>query len=104
MDLVTLDQAKAQIRVFGTAEDDDLYQRLADAESIVLDYLKDGADEDWTEETVPGPVRAAILRQFAHLYQFRGDHPDDRGVTANDDGLAPGVKGLLMRLRDPALA
>jgi hypothetical protein len=104
MDLVTLDQAKAQIRVTSTDEDGDIEMKLADAEAIVLDYLKDRADDTWTDETVPGPVRAAILRQFAALYQFRGDHPDDQGVTADNDGLAAGVKGLLMRMRDPAVA
>jgi hypothetical protein len=97
-----LEQAKAQIKVTSTADDADIALKLADAEAIILDYLKSQADASWTEETVPGPVRAAILRQFADLYRFRGDHPSD--ARTNGEDLAPGVTMLLRRLRDPALA
>ena len=99
--LVTLVQAKAQLRVTSTHEDADITVKAGDATAIIIDYLK-RSDHGWTVDTVPGHVREAILLQLTWIWTHRGDEqmPD---LSAHD-GLAPGVKGVLMRQRDPALA
>ena len=65
---------------------------------MILDYLKHGADPDWTAETLPLPVRAGMLLMLTHLYEHRGDHMEP------DDNLWSAIGRLLARFRDPALA
>jgi hypothetical protein len=112
-DLVTLDDAKAHIRVIDSTQDQDLELKLAQATEIVLDYVNQRREATadvgdwaaivaaWTDETVPAQVQAAILKQFAYLWRFRGD---DENPPALENGLAPGVAALLARFRDPAIA
>lgn len=99
--LVTLDQAKRQLRIRHSEADIDIEDKLQEAEDIVMRYLNGADDPEWDQDTVPGAVRAAILRQTAHLFRFRGDAqmPD-----LDDDGLAPGVKRLLVPYRTPTIA
>lgn len=52
----------------------------------------------WTDVTVPGPIRSAILLMLTHLYERRGE---DMGT---DERLWQAIERLLMRSRDPALA
>lgn len=99
--LVGLDQAKRQLRVTHDEDDLDILEKLAEAEDIILVYLKAQADETWTDDTVPGAVKAAILKQTVFLWRFRGD--DEGRQDIDDHGLAPGVRALLSFYRDPAL-
>lgn len=110
--LVTLKQAKDHIgetSVVGSSRDEDLLDKLAAAQAVVLDYCNTTAYwraivETWTETTVPVFVKQAILIQFAEFWRFRGD--DIAGQTplreAGHD-LSPVVEALLRRTRDPVV-
>jgi hypothetical protein len=113
VELVTLDQAKAHLKLplDLTAEDDDLNLKLLIAHEVVMDYLTQRLeDEDtvgdweaevdaWTAGTAPKRVLGAILDQFAQLYRYRGDEP---GLDPN--AISPGAASLLKRFRDPAVS
>lgn len=102
---VTLAQAAAHLRqpeLLGTGTpadvNPDLALKLAQAESIILDYLKDLAPD-------PSPIiNAAILLQLAELWRFRGDDLDGLRQPQTSGDLSPTITNLLRRLRDPALA
>lgn len=116
--LVTLVQVKRHLRLpeaFDSPlspEDEDLHAKLDQATELVLEYIARRASETawadtiaaWTESTVPRVVQAAILRQTAEFYRFRGDDPANETPVVNMGYLAPGVATLLHRLRDPVLA
>lgn len=96
--LITLAQAKAQLRMLDGEDDRDseIVLKMEEASDIIVGYLKN-ADHGWTDRTVPGHVRAAILLVFTNLWHHRGD--DD-----GSDPISPAVVSLLMRDRDPAIA
>lgn len=98
--LITLDEAKTHLHVpfEGTAHDVDITAKVEQAQDVILDYLKHGADPAWTAETLPRPVRAAMLLMLTHLYEHRGDDMDP------DEPLWMAIGRLLARFRDPALA
>jgi hypothetical protein len=100
MALITLEQAKAHLRVVSVDEDDDIDRKIEQAGAIVLDYLKGQAVSGWNDGsvTVPRVVEAATLVMLTHLYENRGDD-----MTADEDAWKA-VERLLMRFRDPALA
>jgi hypothetical protein len=96
--LVTLQQAKDQVRVYGFADDDSqLLLKAEQASDIVVDYIK-RPDHGWTDRTCPGHVRSAVLLVLGNLFGTRGDD----AKTA--EPLSQPVKDLLWRERDPALA
>ena len=93
MPLVSLDTLRFRGKIDYT--DAQLAVLLDDAEATVIDYLK-RPDHGWTEETVPGEVRAAVVRvAVLMLDQTTSDKP----VQFIDEG----VVALLERHRDPAL-
>lgn len=96
--LITLTQAKHQLHMQEDENDRDsqILLKMQEASDIVVGYLKN-PDHGWTDRTVPGRVRAAILLVFTHLWHHRGD--DD-----GSDPISPAVVSLLMRDRDPAIA
>ena len=98
--LVTLAQLKDALRITHPFADPELQRTLDDAEDVIRTVLKTKNDPLWTTDTVPGAIRAAILRQAVFLASDRGDR--DSTITA--DGLAPFVEGLLVPYRDPAVA
>ena len=110
VEIVTVDQLKVHLRLTGTTEhDDDLTMKLEEAHALVLDYVRRPADADftatmldWTEDTAPKAIRAAIFRQAADLFRFRGDDPDDRNV--NGHFLSPRVQQLLNLYREHVIA
>lgn len=110
MSLITIDQAKAHLRIDTAsgspvdAADADLLLKMAAAEDIVLDYLKVPASSPplWDETTVPPLVQAAVLMQLGELYRFRGDDVEAPAHTPGD--LSPVITNILRRYRDPALA
>lgn len=101
MALVSLADAKSHLRIDDDDQDAFLSAQLENAEGIVIDYLKDRADETWDENTVPGQVRASVLLVLGALWENReGVGPDAPDL----DPISPAVRSLLMRSRDPALA
>lgn len=110
MSLVSIDQAKAHLRIDtdslipSDAADADLLLKIDAAEGIILDYLKIPvtSPEYWDSSTVPPMVQAAILLQLGELYRFRGDDVEHGPQTTGD--LSPIVTNILRRYRDPALA
>ena len=93
MPLVSLETLRFRGKV--DYADAEMARLLADAEATVIDYLK-RPDHDWTGETLPGEVRAAIVRvAVLMLDQTTSEKP----VQFIDEG----VVALLERHRDPAL-
>lgn len=76
MAAVTLDEAKAHLRVVGDAEDGDIQIKLDAAEQHAANFIKrtipwtDGATPP-VEVPVPAPVKAAILLILGGLYESR---------------------------------
>ncbi len=106
MSLVSLEDAAVQLELPPSITDpslnDPLLPRLQEAlarsEAIIIDYLKK-PDHDWTEDTVPGPVSAAIILLLRDLWG------DTMGTPAADFIHPDGpIARLLVRHRDPALA
>jgi hypothetical protein len=108
--LITLDEAKAELRVTHTEEDAVIQRKMEEAEALVLDYLKMGTspftpETPWDATTVPPVIRAAILMTLVDLDRHRGD--DDPAPDKIDEGDAwPSlrIKGMLRRWRDPTYA
>lgn len=96
--LITLEEAKDHLHITTAAHDADITAKLRQAQDVILDYLKHGADPAWTAETLPLPVRAGMLLVLTHLYEDRGDD------MARDEDLWLALGRLLARFRDPALA
>ncbi len=106
-ELVSIADAAIHLRIDGYADDGwdatdqgkDVQSKLDQAEAIVLNYLKkDDNPEEWTEETVPGSIRAAILITLSDLFEHRAGSADD------DVFLSSAVRALIHRYRDPAMA
>ena len=117
-DLVTLDQVIAHLKLSTdfaeTDQGDDLQAKLEAAHVICLEYVKQRridddatwatAVDEWTDETAPKPVLAAILMMTADLFRNRGDEEPD-SMPKQDDGRLPfKVRMLLDRYRDPTVA
>lgn len=104
--LVTLDEAKAHLRVDGDDEDTLIVLYLEMATDVVLNYVTQ-AEDDWTdsagENPAPGVIRIAILLALGGIYQRRGGTSDSTSAVL-DYYLSDPVKNLLARYRDPALA
>jgi len=93
-DLVTLDQAKAQLRITDTDSDTELAAMVTSASAIIVGYLKTDTAAAYTVDTVPAHVRTAVLLVLASLYEDREGANDPVGLA---------VQSILMRDRDPAL-
>lgn len=116
--LVTLMEAKRHLRLPEaidsplSAHDEDLQAKVDQATELVTGYVTHLLTDltwpatvaAWDVSTAPQVVRAAILRQTAELYRFRGDDPEGEQPVTDGGYLAPGVRTLLHRLRDPTLA
>lgn len=101
-DLVTLEEAKLQLRI--TWDDEDLYVQLVldAAEAAVLDYIK--KNWGWTASSVPKGVKLAILVLMTTYFEpFRdGDNFDNATVAFGYP--PPAVTSLLHRYRTPGIA
>jgi hypothetical protein len=102
VEIITLVQAKAHLRVTTSGSDVNIAMKVAQANSIVMDYLKLSAlPSDWDSVgsptgEIPPLVQAAALLIVAELYQ--------NSAASDADLLSEGVRSLLRRYRDPALA
>lgn len=97
--LISTDAARRHLRLSAsdmTVADTaaDVADKAKDATGIIIDYLK-RPDHGWTVETVPFPVKAAILLVLTALFEDR---------EGQQDPISDAVKSLLARLRDPAVA
>lgn len=90
--LVTLAEAKSHLRVLNSDQDTDIGMKAEAASDIVTDYIK-RPDHEWTDADAPALIKAAILLVLGDLFN------DREGA-----GLSEGVKAILHRYRDPALA
>lgn len=93
MSLVSLDTLRFRGKI--DFLDIELQKLADDATGTVIDYIK-RPDHGWTQETVPGEVRAAIIRVAVLMYD---QTTSDKPVQFIDEG----VVALLERHRDPAL-
>jgi hypothetical protein len=110
--LLTLDVAKQHLRVDHTDDDADIQRKIEQASDIVLDYIKktvgtvdpeDPSIVDWTSDTAPGPVRAAVELMLSKLYDDRNAGREDNPNVAMGY-LTPAITAILHRFRDPAVA
>lgn len=97
--LITTDAARRQLRLTQSDLDvadvaADVAEKAVDATGIVIDYLK-RPEHGWTTDTVPQPVRSAILLVLTTIYEYRGGEVEP---------INEAVKSILARMRDPALA
>lgn len=117
MTIVTFDEFRDHLGLTGNPPNTaDLTMKLEQAHAIVMDYLADTTDEDWTarldswdveggspHEVAPLAVHAAILFQAAELARFRGD--DLEMVAPDTPGdLSPHITRMLYRLRRKVFA
>lgn len=103
-DIVYLEEAVQRLRLSSVSDVPDLQTLIDHATAVVMDYCNSTAywraiTATWTDTTVPAVVKEAILKQVAYLNQNRGDE-----AKTDDDGLAPGIRWLLTRYRDPVVA
>lgn len=111
MRLITLEQAKAHLRVTHTAEDTAITEMIEEASDAIVNYLKSSADafldtsENVIEVAVPHVVRRACKVQVEDFFRNRGGKQEATVPADHGYGyLAPAVVALLYPLRDPALA
>jgi hypothetical protein len=113
-DLVTVEQVNKALRLdldmdvsgddSDTSRVEDIEAKIEQATDIVLDYLKlDPEYVEWTAETVPGRVSAAIIMVVDCLLDDTPEKLDRLGGLSGGDIHNP-IVALLYRLRDPALA
>lgn len=110
--LITLDGAKAHLRVDSTDDDADITSKIDQATDIIMNYIKktfgtvtpdDPSIVDWDENTVPGTIKAAVEIRLSILYDDRGSATLDNPNVAMGY-LTPAETALLHRWRDPAIA
>jgi hypothetical protein len=105
MALVSLSNAKAHLNVQMDSHDDDMdvQQKADQATALVLERCNGTAywreiTPDWTIETVPAPVQAAVLTMLGHLWRNRGDSKDDTSQAYRE------VDRQLSGHKDPIIA
>jgi hypothetical protein len=96
--LVTLEQAKAHLRVTDDDSNDEIGLKATLASEIVLNYVTHADKDEWTDSSVPGSVQASVFLVLTDLWDHRGGGDDEEVF------LSSAVKSLLRRYRDPPLA
>jgi uncharacterized phage protein (predicted DNA packaging) len=99
---VTLDQVKAHLRINSTAEDDVVQDYADQAEEKIVTWCTTPV-VTWTPTTVPKVVVAAILKQAAEFYRFRGDEPQSAPRQTGEE-LSVEVRELLRAYHQPGIA
>jgi len=118
MALVTLEEARRQVRVLIGEHDEDLQHFMRTAEEIVIDLVKqrrvDG--EAWAAEVASWDINAsppvappfrvvqAVLMLTGYYFRYRGDDLANEQPKQEYGEVMRAVTNLLYRLRDPALA
>jgi hypothetical protein len=103
--LVSLAELKDHLRITDALHDADATAKSEAAQAAVLAYLTAAADPAWTPDSVPKPVKHAILILTTHFYEHRGDdmNPSPSGSTPDAD-VWDAITRLLAMYRDPTLA
>ena len=102
IELVTLDEAQAHLRIDNLDDISDLLGKIWAASIIVINHL--GVDEDYYADSngkqdPPYQVKAATLLLLGELFKNR------EGEGNYEDGRLPApVRALLGPLRDPVMA
>lgn len=94
--IVTLDIMQEEIGRLDDYHAALISRKITDAEAIVIDYIKAESDAYENDDEVndfPQVIAAAVIQVCKNLYE----RPDE-------DPISEGVKNLLYRQRDPALA
>ena len=104
--LVTLEEAKLQLRRDDTADDALIGRLILAASAIVLNHIKvDVPDEDspdtrifqmFGQDTVPEDVSQSVMLALSDLYENR--------EAGNANPLSSAVEAILFARRDPTLA
>lgn len=100
--LVTLQQAKRQLRVTWDDEDDHIQLVLDAAEDAVLNYIK--KDFGWTGSNCPPSVKLAILVVLSTYHDSYRDGDNMDANTVAMGYLPQAATSLLHRFRKPAMA
>lgn len=112
MMLITIEQAKAQVRVVHDAEDGEITELIEDASEAIVGYMKDAADVflttggDVIDEAVPADVRSACKLEVAHLFKNREGQSDSKIPDQYGYGypLCAAAIAKLYRYRTPTFA
>ena len=93
--IISLDIIKDEVGRLDDLHDEMIQRKLTEAEAIVIDYLKIAADFYGGAglNDFPALEAAAVISVARILYE-----------TPDEDPLSMGVKNILHRLRDPAMA
>lgn len=83
MGLVSLEFVKAALRVSHVYDDAVLSGYIEAASDRVIQFLKDAADEGWTEDTAPPIVRIAVTIAVDAIYT-PGKAEILSGLSTND--------------------
>lgn len=99
--LVTLEAVKRRQRIWHDDDDADLDSMITQASDIILDYITK-PETDWTDQTAPPLIQAAVLYQVGLMWADRGD---TEPVYAPADGyLDRRITSILHRYRKPIMA
>jgi Phage gp6-like head-tail connector protein len=104
MALITLEAAKGHLRITTEESNSEVWRKTEQASAIVLARCNTTArvrtlSADWTVETVPEPVRTAILVLLTHLYENAGND-----MTAQSDVYLALDQFITTAYKDPVVA
>lgn len=103
MALLTLEEARDQLNTPHETSDMHINRLIEQASDVVLNYVGDDPVTDtartWTDVTVPGTVKAAVLLVLGKLWAHRGDEPSEP-----EGFLSPDVIRLLDRYKEPIVS
>lgn len=99
--LVTLEAVKRRQRIWHEDDDPDLEDMISQASDIILNYIGN-PEPEWTDQTAPPLIQAAVLFQVGLMWADRGD---SQPVYAPADGyLDRRITSILHRYRKLVLA
>lgn len=103
MALVSMEVAKAHLRVTSDDQNADIALKVDQASAIILERCNSTAwwraiTPTWTEDTVPGSVQQAVLVLLTHSFEHRGDD------MTPDEMLWAAIDRLIAMNKDPVIA
>lgn len=99
--LITLEAAKRRQRIFHDDEDADLEAMIEQASDIILNYINQ-PETEWTDQTAPPLIQAAVLYQVGLMWADRGD--SEPIYAAADGYLDRRITSILHRYRKPVMS
>jgi uncharacterized phage protein (predicted DNA packaging) len=100
-DFVTLEAAKAALRIDHDDDDATLAALISAASDMVAEYLKDNAPDPDYPETASQRVQTAVIMLVGIIY--RSPDGDDNKMFADGGYLPIPVQAILYPLRTPTL-